>query len=1199
MRNAVTIAGAVLLLAGAVVSAADETPPNPNRHPDAYFTLGHEPATPCIAWARPFAGPRLKVLVIGPRWGQRETIELQQRFDAEITPVLTYAAGQVGCAGGGWSHQQDLLIKRDVVLRELTAKLRAGPQVIVLGKGVAPDLPPELLTELRALVRRGTGLVWLWPDHLPLEVELKGTATAPAPAAPDALALEDPQAAVWRRLWPVAGGIPFEALPGFAVRQRATDVPAFLTLGEYGQGRVVYLAYRGGGELLTPTDKTDLHYEYYQAFLIKTLLWAGRAEPAISIAAIPSLLTDARELACELANASPRAAEITVSLAVRSADPLARLPAAPRAAPGVHETATVLAPLFTRTEEQALPPGRSSRRLALPALPAGDYFADLQVAVVAGQVAWATVALKVIAPVTLKQLVCTPDVLDLALPALPPVQVRVTLSAPLPQPTRLDLALLDAHDRVLATATRDLPAAADTADATLVVPAPSVASTLLRVRAELAGLARQTASLTAVNRPWDDFTLFCWGGNGPSYLARQRFRMEAALGVDAVRGGASLESFQVADIRHVWDLGRWNGQVDKATHSLAPCFASEEFRAPLRQQIERSAESAARFDGFGVMFGDEFQFCGGGLGGACRCAACAARLGPFLGQPAADPAQVPPVDQWRFNQATFADTVGYAAAYLAPRRATLRLGPSTPLWNWYYRCYDWEAIMAHCTYATPYGPWSDRAHFEAIRSFARPGTILSIHFGSYVGPDMHDEAYQRLKPYVALFRGCRNVFWYTAWGDEGGLAPSLAPFPCLAQASAAVREIKAGVGPLLLGATRQPARVAIHYSRASFFYSFLVSGPHVAWRYNDLIAALSESGYAFDFVSTRQILAGALASYGALVLPVSQCIGDAEAARLREFAAGGGVLIADYRPGVADEHGALGRQTLVPHLFGLAPSGPAPLPQYETLAAATTGAYRGHAFAGPADEQFGVDPALRLAGATAGLRAGDVPVVTARTEGQGAAVCLNANLSGPFARNLLGVVLAAHGLAPQATMLTPAAGWQPGAWLPGLEVHRFTDGAAEYVALARNRVEGAAPGRVRVTFARAGRMYDVLTGRDLGAGATQELALPSASLTLLACLPYRVTAVDASAAPARVGGTLTGSVRVVTDGAPAGRHVVHLAATRPDGQVVRYLARNLTAPAGAAAFALPLALNEPPGQWTLTLTEVTTHTQTALTVRVE
>lgn len=48
-----------------------------------------EVVTPHTRWARPSAGRKLSIVVIAPRWTQRATVELQQRFGFDASPVMT------------------------------------------------------------------------------------------------------------------------------------------------------------------------------------------------------------------------------------------------------------------------------------------------------------------------------------------------------------------------------------------------------------------------------------------------------------------------------------------------------------------------------------------------------------------------------------------------------------------------------------------------------------------------------------------------------------------------------------------------------------------------------------------------------------------------------------------------------------------------------------------------------------------------------------------------------------------------------------------------------------------------------------------------------------------------------------------------------------------------------------------------------
>ena len=302
------------------------------------------------------------------------------------------------------------------------------------------------------------------------------------------------------------------------------------------------------------------------------------------------------------------------------------------------------------------------------------------------------------------------------------------------------------------------------------------------------------------------------------------------------------------------------------------------------------------------------------------------------------------------------------------RRALHRLGPSTPLWNYYYRGYDWSEIMKVCDFATPYGPAaSDFSDYEPIRSFARPGSVFGGHFGSYVEPILNDEDHFRMLPYMVLFDGGANTFWYAIGGNEGGTSPWIDPYPCLLRTSEEVARLKDGIARLLLGARRQADGIAIHSSISSHLFSFLADRPDapmpkVSFRMSALLQGLWQSGYASEMVSTEQILAHGLTHFKVLILPNSESIGNVEAARIEAFVKGGGLVIADMRPGVADEHGRLRPSAAMARLFGVEWIYP-PANVSDPKAGSYAGAYQGSSFAAPGSRTM--DPSLVKIGSAA------------------------------------------------------------------------------------------------------------------------------------------------------------------------------------------------------------------------------------------
>jgi hypothetical protein len=197
---------------------------------------------------------------------------------------------------------------------------------------------------------------------------------------------------------------------------------------------------------------------------------------------------------------------------------------------------------------------------------------------------------------------------------------------------------------------------------------------------------------------------------------------------------------------------------------------------------------------------------------------------------------------------------------------------------------------------------------------------------------------------------------------------------------------------------------------------------------------------------------------------------------------------------------------------------------------------------------------------------------------------------------VLAAILKAHKVERPVEVGVPG-----GEWLPGLDTPIHADGKAEYVSFTRRRVtmdETAATLSFRSH--RPGYCYDMLEGKYLGQGSEWQVQVAPGGVKLLSVLPYQVKELRArtKSARSRPGEEVQGDVRVETSGGWPGRHVIGLEVKRPNGQAVRYLARSLDARGGRADFALPLALNEPPGRYTLIFTDIASHVKAEVALEV-
>ena len=359
---AVIAASLLLTVQSRVFAVEDESE---HVFPALHDALSTNLVTPHIAWGKPSGGRKLKALVIGCRWGQRDTVELMQRCDIECVPVLVASPDVLGLTGtGGWGWEKPAAIHREAVVKDFREKLDANYDVIIMGQAAAMDFPTDIVDRIIMKVRQGTGLVYFRPEKKARKLldEIRGTEKAPAltdglmDGAVGKIELDNPAEKQKALLRYVITGIPFEQLPEFGVRKGKPTVDALLEGYEFGKGRALLVNYGcglygvgGPGGIMTPADSNDLNYEYYMAFVIKAVQWAARQTPPVLFTQFPSVIEGASVAAiCTVMNTGvPVSATLTLS--VRARDPLRNQPPVPWAAPGLAQSAVLLTPVDGET----------------------------------------------------------------------------------------------------------------------------------------------------------------------------------------------------------------------------------------------------------------------------------------------------------------------------------------------------------------------------------------------------------------------------------------------------------------------------------------------------------------------------------------------------------------------------------------------------------------------------------------------------------------------------------------------------------------------------------------------------------------------------------------------------------------------------------------------------------------------------------
>jgi hypothetical protein len=851
------------------------------------------------------------------------------------------------------------------------------------------------------------------PD--PLEDILEGRGTLPAPKQY------------------LAVGFPFARLSAFGVApEKLVDgVNRLVRLYRVGEGNVLFLRNWAnsvtygesgecqylGGNLIAASDE-DLAYEHYISFLIKCVLWVAKRSPDVCFAEVPER-ADGEMVSLKLTRgADPLPPDLTLTLSARSEREMLRKPEQPLLRNGVERTASLLEPVYTETKE--VPPFEKEMAVSfkMPSLPSAEYFLDFQLRSAGRQVNWAIAVRHVQQGIRILRLDPEPEVIDLDHGDTQSLSVKAGLNAEAAEGDEMVLTLYDNYDRILAEQRIRLePGKRAVAAGLAVHRVPDIKSSLLRLRAELTR-AGKTADirveyLTTINRPFPFFTLSAWAGPGRDRNSRHRFRIVADMGFAIMRGGGSIDTLRVADTRFDGGFLTLNRHTSR---DVALEYADPAWRRSVREEIAQATQSAKTFDHFSFIFGGDepdfpMDFAGpfyayraflrnmyGDIGTlnkswgtaydsfeAVKPETYAAEGWSALHSEAVRTGRFAPLVDYRMWQYWMvADLFRLVSGTLRERVPQGRLAVTTLMWNHGFRGYFFPEILKYVDFFSPYAP-GDITTSEAGRSFMKDGSVFGHLSGSYYSSMIGPEGTYLSEPHANLLGNGRNYYWYSfGAGGETGLSPCMTPYP---QTTLAVQELnwmQEGAAELVLKAARRRPEVAVFYSQESYVFAYNgYGGSRVQWRQNKVLYNLKSMGFGARFVTEEDICNAALVGYQALYLPVSQCLSEEAAARIKDFVREGGLLIADVRPGIADRHGNVHEKAPLAEVFGIRWEHPLSLMQEVNFSPGKDdgtvpgyrieGEFNGVRFADPNVEYRGIgyyDPNLRLDGGTAAVLCG-------------------------------------------------------------------------------------------------------------------------------------------------------------------------------------------------------------------------------------
>jgi Beta-galactosidase len=402
-----------------------------------------------------------------------------------------------------------------------------------------------------------------------------------------------------------------------------------------------------------------------------------------------------------------------------------------------------------------------------------------------------------------------------------------------------------------------------------------------------------------------------------------------------------------------------------------------------------------------------------------------------------------------------------------------------------------------------------------------------------------------------LLRGSRGLILWDAKSEYVGRDGMVGPRG--RDAESYFKELRRGIGAVLINSQRQPEPIAIHYSQPSMRTEWMLEQKQkgeawtgrsasseedssVRWLRESYCRLIEDLGRQYTFVASDRIERGGLlrSGYRVLILPHSTALSEAEAQAMRQFVVQGGVLIADGNPGAYDAHS---RRLSRPYLSEL--------------------------FAGP-----------------------HVGPTTVRTVGRGKAIYVNMDLANYHRDRVLGRGMEGYrvtGRVLRENLAEPEfiLGDTSGDPVVGVAIHVFRNGGARIVGLVSNpanqRVDKAQA--VVLTFPGGRFAYNLRTAEPLGKEKRLTVQVDPYEPTILSVSPAAMPRLIVSG-PRRLRLGETGEIGLRVSGrSPAALHVFHVDVVDPSGEIASRYSGNISAPNGHAATVLPLALNDKPGKW--------------------
>jgi len=976
--------------------------------------------TPHTKWAKPYAGGKIRVLFFSDGTGTnpRECVELMQRFDIDAKAVFWAQitdSKESHWHGGGLGERRMLDLLR-----------QKWDCFVFLGLPLT-RVPAEQEKLILNAVAKGAGILFVGTDD---KGSLQGK----------------------KRILP---------LPAFVSDDNVNEAYSV------GKGRAI-------GLLSQP--KIDYHegweieYDYWQESLGRALLWSAGKEPATRLTL---------NLTC--------AGQLSGTKIILAAGKAGRLQARISGKPRAEDLRIQVSLRKPGHEEVVLPqrdiaPGQDAT-LILPKLSAGSWHADARVIGAAGVESWSSIPFEVrseraITGLLLKKGWSEPGGV---------ISGRVFVSgARLPKEV-LRVQLLDRRRRVLAR--KDLSVWDEKTEFAFDMPdwLPMLVTVEARLLSSGQEMSRAYKYFHVTKRKQDRFNFLIWGvprGTLAPYAEESLARQGVTLQLDWENPAAYVGAYDISWVPYTTHIS-----VEKTAGGVMQPFCwndllSVQKHASTLVSIHRGSREHGAFV---YSLGDENKTLG-----SCLSPYCATAYRDFLQESYGSLAALN--KSWQTGFASWKD-VGLAQAGDDDELSSRAAG-NYPRWFDRQAYKSWNYVHFCLRYSKAYKALDPQAKtgFDGSAGFATGDdldliirsldswvpyqglteeVIRSVAPRSFVRSTWLGGRYKTADPLLYNYwrqvtLGADSVWWWmwSCIGDlHGFLAPDLRPFPEIAEVVKDTRIVRDGLGDLLLHSIQQDDGIAILYSYPSVFAHKLEAGGSFGAfeeAHGALVKAIRDRGLQFRYVTDRMLRQGEvdLSKYKILFLPRSEALGDREARAVRSFVEKGGTVVADFRPGLYDEHCKRRARGVLDDLFGIKRGASVPA---RTLTLGKSGA----------GQKTLADGGLILNGARAGRLIDGVPVWLSHGVGKGRAVLLNFQMNSLSALDPAGVPWERYLGSEPVYRVTGADGKKA----VQVEVTRWLDGGSEIVSLLR---KDGAQEDLTVSLPGTQQVYDLRSRKTYG-----------------------------------------------------------------------------------------------------------------------